>query len=56
MATVTVRNGIDVQALRDTIDAIKAKPKPCSYVQETSLVRDVLANGVPVQSSIEVLP
>lgn len=27
MATVTVRNGIDVQALVDTIDAIKAKPE-----------------------------
>jgi uncharacterized OsmC-like protein len=26
MATVTVRNGIDVQALLETIDAIKAKP------------------------------
>lgn len=26
METVTVRNGIDVQALLDTIDAIKAKP------------------------------
>jgi uncharacterized OsmC-like protein len=27
----------------------------CSYVQETSPVRDVLANGVPVTTSIEVL-
>jgi hypothetical protein len=27
----------------------------CTYVQETSPVRDVLANGVPVSTSIEVL-
>jgi hypothetical protein len=27
----------------------------CSYVQETSPVRDLLANGVPVSTSIEVL-
>jgi uncharacterized OsmC-like protein len=27
----------------------------CSYVQQTSPVRDVLANGVPVTTSIEVL-
>jgi uncharacterized OsmC-like protein len=27
----------------------------CSYVQETSPVRDVLANGVPVTTSIQVL-
>ena len=27
----------------------------CSYVQETSPVRDVLANGVPVTTSIEVV-
>jgi uncharacterized OsmC-like protein len=27
----------------------------CSYVQETSPVRDVLANGVPVTASLEVL-
>jgi hypothetical protein len=27
MASVTVRNGVDVQALLDTIDAIKTKPE-----------------------------
>jgi uncharacterized OsmC-like protein len=27
----------------------------CSYVQETSPVRDVLANGVPVKTTLEVV-
>ena len=31
MATVTVRNGIDVQALLDTIDAIKTKPELAQF-------------------------
>ena len=100
MATVTGRNGTDVRALLETIEAIRAKPEParftfrpaatrddgthlsarigsfvhagaelgcnlgpnavqvkklCSYVQETPPVRDVLANGVPVTTAIEVL-
>ena len=31
MATVTVRNGVDVGALLETIDAIKAKPELASF-------------------------
>lgn len=31
MATVTVRNGIDVRSLLDTIDAIKAKPELAQF-------------------------
>lgn len=31
MATVTVRNGIDVQALLDTIEAIKTKPELAEF-------------------------
>ena len=31
MATVTVRNGIDVHALLDTIEAIKTKPELAQF-------------------------
>jgi uncharacterized OsmC-like protein len=36
MATVTVRNGIDVQALLDTIDAIKSKPELARFTFRAS--------------------
>ena len=36
MATVTVRNGVDVQALLETIDAIKAKPELASFTFRAS--------------------
>jgi uncharacterized OsmC-like protein len=36
MATATVRNGIDVQALLDTIDAIKAKPELARFTFRAS--------------------
>lgn len=69
MATVIIRNGVDVGALVETIEAIRAKASVratgaseeelrdlCAYVQKTSPVRDVLANGVPVKTTIEVKP
>jgi uncharacterized OsmC-like protein len=36
MATVTVRNGIDVAALLETIDAIKAKPELANFTFRAS--------------------
>jgi uncharacterized OsmC-like protein len=36
MATVTVRNGIDVQALTETIEAIKAKPELARFTFRAS--------------------
>jgi uncharacterized OsmC-like protein len=36
MATVTVRNGIDVQALLDTIEAIKTKPELAEFTFRAS--------------------
>jgi hypothetical protein len=43
--TTTIRNGIDVEQLAEL----------CEYVQSTSPVRDVLANAVPVVTSLEVV-
>jgi hypothetical protein len=40
MATVTVRNGIDVQALVETIDAIKAKPELARFTFRASTAWD----------------
>jgi hypothetical protein len=45
LATVTGNLGPNAVELREL----------CSYVQETSPVRDVLASGVPVATPIEVL-
>ncbi len=36
MATVTVRNGIDVQALLDTIEAIRTKPELADFTFRAS--------------------
>jgi hypothetical protein len=36
MATVTVRNGIDVQALLETIEAIKTKPELAEFTFRAS--------------------
>jgi uncharacterized OsmC-like protein len=36
MATVTVRNGVDVQALLETVDAIKEKPELAGFTFRTS--------------------
>jgi hypothetical protein len=52
MATVTVRNGVDVQTLLDMIDAIATKPELARF---TWSVRDVLASPVPVKTTLEVI-
>lgn len=57
--TDEVRPGFSEIRARARVKARGATEKElkelCSYVQETSPVRDVLANGVPVTTSLEVI-
>lgn len=69
MATTTVRNGIDVDQLLETIEATQTDDAVGTFtfrasstwkdgtqhVQATSPVRDIIANEVPVATSLEVV-
>jgi hypothetical protein len=53
--TVTIRNGIDVDQLLSSPNATKEQlVELCQYVQDTSPVRDSLANPIPVTTTLEV--
>ena len=49
MATVTVRNGVDVSALLETIEAIKAKPELASF---TFRARTIWQDGTSAAAEI----
>jgi uncharacterized OsmC-like protein len=57
--TKATRPGFSAIRARAWVRSSNATPEQldelCQYVQDTSPVRDVLANGVPVETSIEVL-
>ena len=57
--TKATRPGFSAIRARAWVRSTNATPEQldelCHYVQDTSPVRDVLANGVPVETSVEVL-